>query len=211
MPERQKARKSRLESLEASDKAAISELQATGWKKQLQEALFEARRLNDQETARRQGADTKAATYLVLVGALMPLLATLDGIWTDGLKGAPNWASLPLVLVATLYLFAAGYWAIETLRVSITHRVDSDELQRAWRERGDPRRRLVIDLLSAARLNRNGVNDKVSKIRLSHEHLLRSFVCFAAIIVLEICWPVVESGLSQLPALNVWVQELFGG
>jgi len=72
-------------------------------------ALEEARRLADSEAERRRGTDQKAATYLPLVAALIPLVLTMvSALWEKKAGSAPIWLNMLLLGLAVAYIASAG-------------------------------------------------------------------------------------------------------
>lgn len=176
--------------------ADINSIRETKWTPDVDAALEEARRIIDAENERRTGADKKATTYLAVVGALMPILASLAPKIGDTSKmTAERVVAGGLMLIAVAYLLAAGAWAFRTLRVSVNHRVDAPDLIGAWR-RPRPKEKLVAELLITARYNWRPVNEKVSAIRVTHAFLVRAFSTFAILLFLQIAWPPAASPLS---------------
>jgi len=150
--------------------------------------IEEARRLNDAENARRSGADTRASTYLAIVGVLAPVLfslapvaATTDGGWQQ------TTLSLVLLIAAGAYLMQCGIWCFRVLRVSRFARVDAMDLVQYGAET-DPRPLLIRQLLNCVCYNRAGVNEKVTGIKMAHEFGLRALVTFVLAIMVRAAW-----------------------
>lgn len=187
----------------AQDNAALrldlAKIRRTGWSKDADAALDEARRLIDAESDRRRGADTKAATYLAVVGVLVPgLTSFLPAVWKAELSPALTMASLPLLFLAIAYLLASAFWAFKTMQVSVSVRVDPGDMVEIW-SRPRPKGRLAAELLVAVRLTRDPVNEKISSIKVTHEFLLRAFVTFALLLLLQVAWKPASSVVT-------WVQ-----
>lgn len=168
-----------------NDRKLISTLKPA---KQADIALEEARRIADFETDRRKNADQKATTYLAVVAALIPLILTiLATIWTDKPNGAPTWLSVLLLAIAIVYVARAGVWAFRVLEVSASHLPGVSDIDKAWRDQ-DPQTYLTRQILTCARLNQDGVNDKVSRIKMAHAFLLRGFLAFTFLLLINIGW-----------------------
>jgi hypothetical protein len=150
--------------------------------------LEEARRLADSEAERRKSTDQKASTYLAVVAALVPLIVTVTTtIWDKKAGSAPPWLNMLLLGSAVAYTAVAGIWAFRVLKVAPAHRLAVGELASAS-GRKSPARILVKQLLLCTRLNQAGVNEKVSRIKMAHEFLLRAFATFALLLAVNIIW-----------------------
>lgn len=173
---------------EAGYQQDATSIRAANWDADTDAALEEARRLDDAESDRRKTADGKASIYLAAVTALAPVLASLlPSIWSDKSTIAYSIVSLAIFFLATLYLFRAGIWAFETLRVSTTSRVDASDLASMWCKT-DPKPELVQKLLLAVRYNHSGTNRKVSCIKMTHAFLLRAFLSFILLLIVQVAW-----------------------
>lgn len=166
-----------------SDLAAIKNCD---WEKETEVALDQARLLAEQESDRKRSAENKASIYLAVIAAIVPVLASLlTDFFNDGFSAlalAFRTISIILFVLGTLYLIMSGVWAFRTLSVSTHARVDAADLVAAW-QMPKPSTRLISELLSATRYNRSGVNKKMDYIWLAQEFLLRTFLCFAALMV----------------------------
>ena len=172
------------------EEADLELISSSDWSKHADVALEEARRLADAETARRQNADGKATTYLAAAAALVPITITLqNAVWNTKGDIAPAWMNASGLVVATGYIAMAGYWAFQTLQVSASHRADIHDMAEAW-QAPDPRRRLITATFKATRMNWNGVNRKVSCVKLTHAFLLRAFIVFTGLLALNALWTV---------------------
>lgn len=161
-------------------------IKSTNWLTETDVALEEARRLNDAEMDRRKNAETKAGVYLAAVTALSPVLVSLlTGLWDDKSPLLLNIVSTILFVLAVIYLFYAGIWAFRTLKISSFHRVDVINLSTSWKKK-KPSAALVKQLLQVVRFNREGVNKKVTCIIMTHEFLLRSFLCFIFLLIIKV-------------------------
>jgi|694.fasta_scaffold19195_6 hypothetical protein len=169
-------------------KSDVVLIEAFDFAKDSDAALDEARRLADSETERRRGTDQKAATYLPLVAALIPLVLTLvSALWEKKAGGAPIWLNLLLLGLAVAYTASAGYWAFKELKVSVTHEPGISDFERAWGA-PHPKQTLTRQLLLHTRRNRKGINWKVTCIKMAHEFLLRAFLTFSLLLLVNIGW-----------------------
>lgn len=164
------------------DEAAIA---ASTWTPEEQRALDEAQRVADADMERVRTAEGKATTYLAVLAALVPIIITLQAAnWEKKAGPAPDSARLFVLAVATIYIAAAGYHAFKTLQVTGFQRVGEAELVKAW-SGPDPLQNVIRGTLLASRRSRNAVNAKVTRIRVTHEHLLRAFGTFILLLLLD--------------------------
>lgn len=183
-----------VDSLTANE-AAIDALDFT---KDAEAALDEARRQADSEAERRRGTDQKAATYLPLVAALIPLVLTLVGaLWEKKAGGAPIWLNMLLLGLAVAYSAAAGLWAFKVLQVAASHEPGLLDLEKAWGA-PHPGQTLARRLLLHTRRNREGINSKVSCIKMAHVFLVRAFLTFSLLLLVNIVW------YFASPAIQRW-------
>lgn len=148
-------------------------------------ALDEAQRVAAAETERVRTAESKATTYLAVLAALVPVITTLQTAnWEKKAGPAPDAVRLSVLAIATAYVAAAGYHAFRTLQVSGFQRVGEADIAAAWRTQ-NPLRRLTRGTLLASRNSRKAVNAKVTRIKVTHEHLLRAFGAFVLLLLLD--------------------------
>ena len=151
-------------------------------------ALDEARRVADSENERRRGTDQKAATYLPLVAALIPLILTVvSALWEKKSGSAPVWINMLLLGLAVAYTASAGRWAFKELQVSVSHELGLGDFERAWGA-PHPTQTLARRFLLHTRRNQDGINWKVSCIIMAHAFLLRAFLTFSLLLVANIGW-----------------------
>jgi hypothetical protein len=151
-------------------------------------ALDEIRRLADSEAERRRGTEQKAATYLPLVAALIPLVLTVvSALWEKKAGSAPIWANMLLLGLAVAYMAAAGWWAFRVLKVAISHEPGLGDFEKSLGSQ-HPTATLAGRLLLHTRRNQEGINWKVSCIKMAHEFLLRAFLAFSFLLALNIGW-----------------------
>ena len=177
----------------------VEAIQASQWRAHSEDALEEARRIASEEDERRRNTENKASTYLLVCAALVPLLTYLeDGIWQEKLGTAPRWLSLPILMIAILYLMRAGLWAFRVLDVGSFARLDANSLIGAWKAPGDPRPRLIREILTAERYNRGITNRKVSSIKMAHHFIVRVFFIFGILLLVEGTWEFFNSFSDHL-------------
>ncbi len=176
------------QALAASLTADEARINSLDFKRGTAIAIEEARRLSDSEAQRRRGTDQKAATYLPLVAALVPLILTVvTAFWEKKTGGAPAWINMLLLALAVSYTAAAGLWAFEELKVSVSHEPGLDDFEKAW-SGSTPGEALARRVLLHTRRNREGVNWKVSCIIMAHAFLLRAFLTFSLLLLVNIAW-----------------------
>jgi len=181
-------------------KADLQRIALADFKRDSATALDEARRLADSEADRRRGTEQKAATYLPLVAALIPLILTIvSALWEKKAGGAPIWLNLLLLGLAVSYTAAAGVWAFRVLEVSMSHEVGVGDFVYSWRKR-DPAAAQAGRLLTHARRNMAVVDWKVTCIMMAHKFLLRAFLAFSLLLILNILWYLISQMLPAGPA-----------
>jgi hypothetical protein len=160
--------------------------------KHTQIVLDEARRLFDSEEARRNSADAKASTYLVVCAGLIPLMIYVVTTIIDvaekevSVKGISDLArhvndgwvalSLALLCLSVAYLIQAGRWSLRAMSLRAFHQVDSADILKCLAPALDAPPQLARAILLAGRLNRDPINDKQSAIIMAHEFLKRATV-----------------------------------
>ncbi len=192
-PTLEKPTPAEIEEDDTSEAADIAAARMEGWAQSPELALEEARRLADLEEDRRRTTEGKASTYLLFAAAFAAaLILFLPGILEGKTGSAPRWLIAIILIVAALYLMAAGIWAFRTLRVGTYHRLDVAELAEMWRGK-NPTRSLIQETFAMARMNYRAVNQKVSCIKMAHEFMARLFVVFGVLVVIEAGWEAVHS------------------
>ncbi|GAM01592.1 hypothetical protein [Sphingomonas parapaucimobilis] len=180
-------------------KADLQRIASIDFKRDSSAALDEARRLADSEADRRRGTEQKAATYLPLVAALIPLILTVvSALWEKKAGGAPIWLNLLLLGLAVSYTAAAGVWAFRVFEVSMSHEVGVGDFVYSWGKR-NPVAAQAARLLSHARRNMAVVDWKVTCIMMAHKFLLRAFLAFSLLLILNILWYLIAQMLLTEP------------
>lgn len=172
-------------------------------------ALDEAQKVSATEVDRVRTAESKATTYLAVLAALVPVIITLQAAnWEKKAGPAPDAARLFVLAVATVYVAAAGYHAFKTLQVSGFQRVGEAEIAAAWRTQ-KPLRKLTRGTLLATRRSRDAVNAKITRIRVTHEHLLRAFGTFVLLLLLDPLFYAMgyRNAVQELPLVKAAVVE----
>lgn len=165
-------------------------------------ALEEARRIFDAENERRRGADSKAGIYLAVVTALIPVLTSLlPNLWEDDIHVGLSNFSLLAFGVSVAYLARAGWYAFQTISVAVAITISPLDIARSW-ETASPEQELAKRLAQAAIANYSRVNEKITFIKMTHAYLLRSFICFIFLLVVQVAWPFAASILQ-------WGYKLF--
>ncbi|MEQ9909389.1 hypothetical protein ABRP70_16325 [Pectobacterium odoriferum] len=165
----------------------ISNIKNTDWSENSELALDEAKKLNELENQRRGSADSKAAIYLTAITALAPVLVSLmPSIITNGKNPfIIDILSFLIFVYAMMNLLRAALWAFNTLKVSASNRVDVTDLTRIWSVKYSHKEKLIKENLCAVRGNRDGVNRKVTCIKMTHELLLRTFLSFFILLMTQ--------------------------
>ena len=139
---------------------------------------------------RADEADAKAGIYLAAITALIPVLVSLlPTLWSDKSNKWLGCLGLFIFVWAVAYLLRAGAWAFRTLQVAGFAQLGPGELVKSWNKR-TPKAALAKQLSSAVLYNYPLVNRKVSGIKMTHEYLLRAFLSFTILLVLQVMWPV---------------------
>lgn len=178
------------EQVEDDERARLlaSSVQASNWSKESEVVLEESRRLFDAEVDRRKGADAKAGIYLAAITALIPVLVSLlPTLWSDKSSKWLGCLGLFIFVWAIAYLLRAGAWAFRTLQVAGFAQLGPGELVKSWNKK-TPKAALAKQLSSAVLYNYPLVNRKVSGIKMTHEYLLRAFLSFTILLVLQVMW-----------------------
>ena len=163
----------------------IAAIEAADYTLNDERALDEAQKVSATEIERVRTAEGKATTYLAVLAALVPVIITLQAAnWEKKAGPAPVAARLFVLAVATSYIAAAGNPAFKTLQVAGFQRVGEAEIAAAWRTQR-PLRKLTRGTLLATRRSRDAVNAKITRIRVTHEHLLRAFGTFVLLLLLD--------------------------
>lgn len=163
----------------------IAAINATTWIVKEERALDVAQRIADADMERVRTAEGKATTYLAVLSALVPLIITLQAAnWENKAGPAPNAVRLFVLVAATAYVSGAGYHAFKTLQVTGFQRVGEGDLAAAWGT-SSPLVAVTRSTLLASRRSRAAVNSKVTRIRVTHQHLLRAFMAFILLLLLD--------------------------
>ena len=177
-------------------------IQQDDWNLGAAVVLEEARRLYDAEAERRRSADTKAGIYLAAITALVPVLTSLiPSVWNDKASAIFSGTSLLIFALAVCYLVNAGLWAFHTLKVSRFNQLHSSDLVRLAGSAESPMA-LAKEITLAIHLNYPLVNEKVTCIKMTHVFLLRAFLTFALLMVMQGLWPPVTSAFD-------WAKEKY--
>ena len=163
----------------------VAAIEAADYTTTPERALDEAQKASATEVERVRTAEGKATTYLAVLAALVPVIITLQAAnWEKKAGPAPDAARLIVLAIATVYVAAAGFHAFKTLQVQGFQRIGEAEIAAAWKTQA-PVPRLTRGTLLASRRSRDAVNAKVTRIRVTHEHLLRAFGTFVLLLLLD--------------------------
>jgi hypothetical protein len=143
-------------------------------------AIAQAHRIEQDEEDRRRTADAKASNFLLVLAALVPLLTYLEtSIWEAKVGTAPRPISLLVLFIAIAYLAAAAFWALKTISGGVYHRIGVGDLVTEIAQK-HPKENLAKQTLINARRNQNVINSKVSRVKMTHEFMLRGSDAAAA-------------------------------
>lgn len=174
-------------------KADLDEIKSAVLKAEHLDVLItEAHRVADDENARRTGADTRATTYLAILGVLAPVLVALTPTALAAGSGiARPIVTLVLFVAMSAYILWFGLWSFRVLTVAAMARLDPKNLIDLWTEQ-DPRTSLIKELLYCVRWNREPVNRKITCLKMAHEFGVRALVAFVFATLVRVGWdPVV--------------------
>lgn len=175
-----------LEGGDAPEDQLIAEVEARSFSENEELALEEALRLSDREDERRKTAEAKAANFLLVAAALVPILTYLEtSIWDGRLGTAPKWLTLLILAAAVSYLTNAVIWALRAVQVGAFHVIGSSDLAELWKVSRRVKARLAKKVLIATHLNQNTINDKVSSLKMAHVFMVRAIVSFCILLIVQ--------------------------
>lgn len=193
--------------IEVSLRSHITDISSVDWSLCSDVALEEARRLNDDEANRRRSAESKAIVLLASVGAILPVLATVGGLFSVSGYGSYITAFFVTLFFATiLHVMAAAVNAFKVIKVSVSYRVDVPDLVSAW-EVHDPKKALIRKILVSVRNNWDAVNEKVSYNKLAQAHFVRAMWLFFILMVCRTAIYVYQD-LDFLNTFFLWIDNL---
>lgn len=196
------------EEKKASRSADYAIVDVASWGVQTEIALEEARRLQDAEMDRRKTAEGKAATYLSLVGVLIPLLASWSAAaWNDEVALGQRVSGVVLLLLTVAYLLAAGHWAFQALSIQAAARVDALDLARVWAGSRKPSVALIRKILRCVRHDRDIVNRKMSAILMTQAFLRQAAVTITALVLVQVMWKPAEAVVAHIGGIVERVQS----
>lgn len=170
--------------------ASITQIESLQFGDAIASALASAERIYGEENDRSKTADNKAFQYLLVAAAIISLLTYLESsIWDGKLGTAPKWLSLLILLVAVLYLVRAALWALKAVSSRTYYVVGSDDVAHIWAVRS-PETKLTRELLIATLKNQDGINAKVSAVKMATAFLSRTIAVFGLLLTVQICWEI---------------------
>ena len=166
----------------------IEAAENTHWERSSELALDEARRLIDSEEDRRRTVENKASTYLLFAaGFSAAFIPILPDILERKTGSAPQCLIDLIIIFSISYLLTSGLWAFRALKVGIYHRLDVFELSQLWKH-SQPNIQLIRETFKIGRSNYAAINEKVSCLKMAQEFLVRSFVAFGILVLIETTW-----------------------
>jgi hypothetical protein len=167
-------------------KDQVNTILKTSWRTDQEVALKAAYGIAEYEEERRRAAESKASTCLLTVAALIPILTYMENTILGGKEaGFSQFATLPILITAVLYLAAAGFWALRTMAVGTYCTTDANDLSRIWLK-VDPIQKLIAETLVATRYNQHQVNQKVSAYKMAYAFLYRSIFAFSVLLIVQV-------------------------
>lgn len=148
--------------------------------------LDEARRLYEEEEGRRKVADSKATTYLLSIVALAPILMYFDrAIWSGKLSLAPPWLALLILAAAIAYTVGSILWVLRAMELVSYSRLGAAEMVKLSRKRKYHTEELIRIYLENASQNSGANNERLTKLRMAHAFLVRTFFALLVLVFLE--------------------------
>ncbi|CAN7610381.1 hypothetical protein [Devosia sp. LjRoot3] len=185
---------------EAAASALVADLNAIHAIESASSSLLEeARRLTDQETATRASIETRGGIYLATIGTLIPIIVFVaDAVTTGTSTTIQNIIIIIMSVVASLYLFGAGRWALKALAIDSYHRFGVSDFRATFASK-TPELVLAKALLQAVRHNRAVINQRVTSIRITQMFIWRAVVVLIGLLLVA----VIPNSVSRL----IWPPE----
>lgn len=170
------------ESLDNDTKAMIA---TAKWDKSTGAALDQANRIMDSEHERRKTAEGKATTYLAVLAALVPVTLSIEAAEWDHKTGpAPEWFRITILIIAVIHTAAAGWYAFRALQVRGIHVIGVYDLAKAWQSVSG-QQKLAESTAQHIRASHAAINNKVTAIKVTHAHLIRAFLFFIMLLLID--------------------------
>ncbi|MER9338949.1 hypothetical protein NKJ06_34490 [Mesorhizobium sp. M0293] len=170
----------------------IAHIDQMDWGGDTDTALEEARRLVDSDEARRRTAEARATTFLLLIGALTPVVTFLGGFsWMTGDDSTLRLVAFVLLSIGICYLFSAGRWSLKTIQVGVFYDVHVSDIVKIW-ENKEVKQNLLRHILQSVVRNRDANNFKITCIKIAHMFVLRAILIFSAFLLLPMAWDLVS-------------------
>lgn len=174
--------KANQESLDNDTKALIT---TAKWDKSTGTVLDQANRIMDAEHERRKSAEGKAATYLAVLAARVPVTLSIEAAEWDHKTGpAPEWIRITILIIAVIYTAAAGWYAFRALQVRGIHVIGVYDLAKAW-QGANGQQKLAESTAHHIRASHTAINNKVTAIKVTHAHLIRAFFFFIVLLLID--------------------------
>ena len=163
--------------------------------------LEEARRLADLEANRRKTAESKATIYLAALAAMLPLTGALVGASPEQFDASSQWQAATFVImlcITAIYFVAAGVWSLRTIKTSVHHRLDVNDVLAAQKY-SSAEAVLCKAILRSVVNNRSGTNRKVDCMSMAHAFFVNLFVLYVVLLVFVgwvALWPSAQAGAS---------------
>ena len=185
--------------LKKSTRKALKKIERADWKS-VSEILEEARALHLRDETRIKFAETKAAIYL----SALAVVASLSVALIQNFFSFPNLPEIQrlvltvctflIFLIAIVYSFNAGIWAFRTIKVRTYYQVDVEHLIDLTDSNADVF--LCRDILIAARISRDVLNEKIDCMQMAHEFVIRMFVCYFILLMIVGSITIATAGLG---------------
>tara|TARA_R110001599_G_scaffold353030_1_gene589833 strand:- start:276 stop:986 length:711 start_codon:yes stop_codon:yes gene_type:complete len=177
-----------LNELKERESSDIEEINSLDWGLETNLALEEARRLYIEEDERRGSAESKASNLLLVASALIPLITYFENLILGGDKEPYAWGYILIFIIAMFYFLAASYWAFKVVSVGNYYRVYPIDITRLWKNGKEVSESLVVELLTAVRLNQERINDKLSYFKMAQEYIFRAVIAFSILLLMRVSY-----------------------
>jgi hypothetical protein len=180
-----------IEKLKSDQDQQIERVRSINFKDQdIGVALDVSEKIYVEESERGKTAENKAFQYLLVTAAIISLLTYFESsIWDGKLGGAPRWLSLIILLLGVVYLVRSALWALRVVSIRAYHVVGASDVADIWNE-GKSSAELAKEFLIATIKNQDGINAKVSSVKMATGFLSRAIVTFGALLSFQASWEI---------------------
>lgn len=180
--------------IRAETQDELEEIGRVDWRVNPDVALSESLRVFVDEEERRKTAESKATNILLVIAALISLFTYLETAFAASkLGGGSKELSLILLALSTLYLVKSAHWAVRAILVATYHSVSTHDLVSLWKQPAETHLSSLVKMrLRFTRLNQDGINHRVSAVKMAQAFLFRALVGFGLVMVSQVGWELVN-------------------